>query len=121
MGVPDTSDGRFSAEWGDGNMVDSVPIVSRCRILRACTADSCTVGIRNVCPTSCSSFAKMLCGRGRLDAEVKLRRDKNAVAKYMLALAINATKWVVIICTGYKTRELALVVVGWRSKQRVQR
>lgn len=84
MGAPST-EGRFSVAWCDeeGKTVESVPMLSRRRMRRACTADSCTVGI--VKPVSCwSGLVKRRCGDGRLVAEVREIRDSNAVERYMM-------------------------------------
>ena len=74
----------------DGKTVESVPMLSRRRMRRACTADSWTLGI--VKPLSCwAGLVKRRCGDGRLVAEVKLIKERRAVERYMVLKRLRDT------------------------------
>jgi hypothetical protein len=82
MGAPST-EGRFSVAWCKGKTVERVPMLSRRRMRRACTADSWTVGM--VKPVSYwLGLLKRRCGDGRLVAEVREIRDRMAAEIYMM-------------------------------------
>jgi hypothetical protein len=91
MGAPSTK-GRFSVAWCelDGKTVESVPMLSRRRMRRACMADSWTLGI--VKPLSCwAGLVKRRWGDGREVAEVREIRDRRAVERYIVFESLRDT------------------------------